>query len=122
MLVAEFVGTLLLVAVGVGACLEFGSPSIVQIALTFGLTVATIVQVSYGFFCHYHFINIHLANPFNLSAIVEIISFYCFPSNCILIYSLENARLIFWDICYLSCFLFNNSYHIRYKPNYVTRC
>lgn len=42
MLVAEFVGTLLLVAVGVGACL--GSPSIVQIALTFGLTVATIVQ------------------------------------------------------------------------------
>jgi len=46
MLVAEFVGTLLLVAVGVGACL--GSPSIVQIALTFGLTVATIVQVSYN--------------------------------------------------------------------------
>ncbi|XP_066251333.1 aquaporin AQPAe.a [Euwallacea similis] len=46
MLVAEFVGTLLLVAVGCGSCIgsHTGSPTIAQIALTFGFTVATIVQ------------------------------------------------------------------------------
>lgn len=44
MLAAEFIGTLILVTVGCGSCL--GNPTIVQIALTFGLTVAAIVQVS----------------------------------------------------------------------------
>lgn len=42
MLVAEFIGTLILVTVGCGSCI--GSPSIVQIALAFGLTVAALAQ------------------------------------------------------------------------------
>ncbi|XP_060525966.1 aquaporin AQPAe.a [Cylas formicarius] len=42
MLVAEFLGTLVLVAVGTGSCI--GTPTVVQIALTFGLTVATLAQ------------------------------------------------------------------------------
>ncbi|XP_030759041.1 aquaporin AQPAe.a isoform X3 [Sitophilus oryzae] len=41
-LVAEFLGTFILVAVGCGSCI--GSPTTVQIALTFGLTVAALVQ------------------------------------------------------------------------------
>ncbi|XP_063234768.1 aquaporin AQPAn.G-like [Bacillus rossius redtenbacheri] len=48
MLVAEFLGTLLLVLVGCGSTTahwsEGYSPSVVQIALAFGLAVATIVQ------------------------------------------------------------------------------
>jgi len=48
MLVAELVGTFFLVFVGCGSCIggwEDGyGPSIVQIALTFGITVATIAQ------------------------------------------------------------------------------
>ncbi|KAL8594288.1 hypothetical protein ACOMHN_000990 [Nucella lapillus] len=45
-IVAEFVGVLLLVLVGCGSCMslnENSSPSVVQIALCFGLSVATIV-------------------------------------------------------------------------------
>ncbi|XP_019764074.1 aquaporin AQPAe.a [Dendroctonus ponderosae] len=42
MLAAEFIGTLILVTVGCGSCL--GNPTIVQIALAFGLTVAALVQ------------------------------------------------------------------------------
>lgn len=47
-IVGEFVGTLVLVLVGCGSCLSVGSlgPSEVQIALTFGLVVATLAQVS----------------------------------------------------------------------------
>jgi len=56
MLLAEFVGTLLLVFIGCGSCLNWASgnqppvigwdqPTTVQIALTFGLAVATIAQV-----------------------------------------------------------------------------
>ncbi|CAH1134308.1 unnamed protein product [Ceutorhynchus assimilis] len=47
MLLAEFLGTLLLVAVGCGSCINMSGyldTPIVQIALTFGLMVATIVQ------------------------------------------------------------------------------
>lgn len=45
-IIAEFVGVLLLVLVGCGSCIsleEGGSSSVVQIALCFGLSVATIV-------------------------------------------------------------------------------
>lgn len=42
MLTAEFIGTLILVAVGCGSCI--GTPGIVQIALAFGLTVAGLAQ------------------------------------------------------------------------------
>lgn len=44
-IIAEFVGTLLLVLVGCGSCINLGSepPSTVQISLCFGLSVATIV-------------------------------------------------------------------------------
>ena len=41
-LLAEFVGTLLLLLVGCGSCLDGGT---VQIALAFGFSVATIVWV-----------------------------------------------------------------------------
>lgn len=50
MLIAEFLGTLLLVSIGIASTTNFGEgspePSIVQIALTFGLVVATLAQVS----------------------------------------------------------------------------
>lgn len=48
MLVAEFMGTLVLVLIGCGSCMTWGEdkPSLVQIALTFGLVVATLAQVS----------------------------------------------------------------------------
>lgn len=56
MLLAELIGTMLLVIVGCGSCLSApnaSSPSVVQIALTFGLTVATIVQcVGHVSGCH----------------------------------------------------------------------
>nr|XP_023027746.1 aquaporin AQPAe.a-like [Leptinotarsa decemlineata] len=45
MLVAECLGTLVLVFVGCGSCIELSAPAnYVQIALTFGLTVATLAQ------------------------------------------------------------------------------
>ncbi|ODM86811.1 Aquaporin AQPAe.a [Orchesella cincta] len=54
MLLAEFIGTLLLVFIGCGSCISWGGnqpaasgwdkPSIVQIALCFGIAVATIAQ------------------------------------------------------------------------------
>ncbi|XP_025830424.1 aquaporin AQPAn.G-like [Agrilus planipennis] len=45
MLAAEFIGTLFLVLIGCGSCIDYGdTPSTVQIALTFGLTVATLAQ------------------------------------------------------------------------------
>lgn len=51
MLVAEFIGTLFLVLIGCGACLKGWSPTyepgMVQIALAFGITVATMAQVTF---------------------------------------------------------------------------
>ncbi|KAG5878544.1 hypothetical protein JTB14_018584 [Gonioctena quinquepunctata] len=45
MLTAEFLGTFILVFIGCGSCIELDHPSnYVQIALTFGLTVATLAQ------------------------------------------------------------------------------
>lgn len=48
MLVAEFIGTLLLVSVGIASTTGFGDdkPSVPHIALCFGLVVATLAQVS----------------------------------------------------------------------------
>lgn len=49
MLIAEFLGTLLLVMIGIGSATAWpdtSGPSMVQIALTFGLVVATLAQVS----------------------------------------------------------------------------
>jgi glycerol uptake facilitator-like aquaporin len=48
MLIAEFLGTLLLVTIGIASTTGFGGgyePSIPQIALCFGLVVATLAQV-----------------------------------------------------------------------------
>ena len=47
-LLAEFLGTLVLVFVGCGSCTNWGdgAPTIVQISLAFGITVATMAQVS----------------------------------------------------------------------------
>lgn len=53
MLIAEFIGTLLLVMIGIGSTTGWGAdyqPSIVQIGLTFGLVVATLAQVSQTLF------------------------------------------------------------------------
>lgn len=49
MLIAEFLGTLLLVMIGIGSATAWpgtGGATMVQIALTFGLVVATLAQVS----------------------------------------------------------------------------
>ncbi|XP_073824191.1 aquaporin-like isoform X2 [Musca autumnalis] len=45
-LFGEMIGTFLLIVIGVGSCVGFDdwSPSVLQIALTFGLTVATLAQ------------------------------------------------------------------------------
>lgn len=48
-LIAEFLGTFLLVSIGIGSTIGWGNgyePSVPQIALTFGLVVATLAQVS----------------------------------------------------------------------------
>ena len=50
MLIAEFLGTLLLVSIGIASTTGWGAgyePSIPQIALCFGLVVATLAQVSF---------------------------------------------------------------------------
>jgi aquaporin rerated protein, invertebrate len=50
MLIAEFLGTMLLVSIGIASTTGWGNgyePSIPQIALTFGLVVATLAQVSF---------------------------------------------------------------------------
>jgi len=47
-LLAELIGTLILVFVGCGSCLKWkgtDAPSITQISLAFGITVATVAQV-----------------------------------------------------------------------------
>lgn len=46
-LLAEFIGTLLLVSIGIGSTIGWPdySPTLVQIAFTFGLVVATLAQV-----------------------------------------------------------------------------
>lgn len=51
MLVAEFIGTLLLVSVGIASTTGFGDdkPSVPHIALCFGLVVATLAQVSQSY-------------------------------------------------------------------------
>lgn len=49
MLIAEFLGTMLLVSIGIASTTGWGvpgEPSVPQIALTFGLLVATLAQVS----------------------------------------------------------------------------
>lgn len=55
MLFAELAGTFLLVIIGIGSCTSGAdwSPSVPQIAFTFGLTVATLAQVSYIIHTHY---------------------------------------------------------------------
>lgn len=47
-LIAEFLGTFLLVSIGIGSTTKYGDyvPTVLQIALTFGLVVATLAQVS----------------------------------------------------------------------------
>ena len=49
MLVAEFVGPLFLVLIGCASCVEGWnesySPHIVQVAISFGITIATMAQV-----------------------------------------------------------------------------
>lgn len=53
MLVAEFLGTLLLVSIGIASTTGWEkdyNPTIPQIALCFGLVVATLAQVSQYFF------------------------------------------------------------------------
>jgi len=51
MLIAEFVGTMFLVLIGCSSCVEGWaeqySVSIVQVALSFGVTIATMAQVKY---------------------------------------------------------------------------
>jgi aquaporin related protein len=50
MLIAEFLGTLLLVSIGIASTTGFGNagePSVVHIAFCFGLVVATLAQVSH---------------------------------------------------------------------------
>lgn len=52
MLIAEFLGTFLLVSIGIASTTGWGNgyePSMVQIALCFGLVVATLAQVSQYF-------------------------------------------------------------------------
>lgn len=52
MLIAEFLGTLLLVSIGIASTTNWDSsspPTIPQIALCFGLVVATLAQVSQKF-------------------------------------------------------------------------
>jgi Major intrinsic protein len=52
MLIAEFLGTMLLVSIGIASTTGWGNgyePTIPQIALTFGLVVATLAQVSRRF-------------------------------------------------------------------------
>lgn len=48
-LIAEFLGTFLLVSIGIGSTTKIGDyvPTVLQIALTFGLVVATLAQVSF---------------------------------------------------------------------------
>ncbi len=54
MLMAEFVGPLFLVLIGCASCVEGWneaySPHIVQVALSFGVTIATMAQVQYLIF------------------------------------------------------------------------
>lgn len=45
-LIAEFIGTFLLIVIGVGSCVGEQEPSIPRIALAFGLAVAAIAQVN----------------------------------------------------------------------------
>lgn len=57
-LIAEFLGTFLLVSIGISSTIGWGdgySPSVPQIALTFGLVVATLAQVS-----QFYFFNLYL--------------------------------------------------------------
>jgi aquaporin related protein len=60
MLVAEFLGTLLLVSIGIASTTGWEKdyePSIPQIALCFGLVVATLAQVSQYFFILYEYLS-----------------------------------------------------------------
>ena len=49
MLIAEFVGTMFLVLIGCAACVkgwdQSYSPTKIQVAISFGITIATMVQV-----------------------------------------------------------------------------
>lgn len=52
MLIAEFLGTFLLVSIGIGSTMgwagdDASKPTMTQIAFTFGLVVATLAQVSW---------------------------------------------------------------------------
>lgn len=54
-LLAEFLGTMLLVLVGCGSCIAWGSeaPSVLQIAIAFGFIIAAMVQVIFFIYTIY---------------------------------------------------------------------
>ena len=53
MLIAEFIGTMFLVLIGCASCVKgwdgdssTSSPTKIQVAISFGITIATMIQVS----------------------------------------------------------------------------
>ena len=77
MLIAEFLGTLLLVSIGIASTTGWEKdyePTIPQIALCFGLVVATLAQVSQYFL--YFSTNLHNKADKRLTALVKYIKVY----------------------------------------------
>ena len=75
MLVAEFLGTLLLVSIGIASTTGWEKdyePSIPQIALCFGLVVATLAQVSQYFFTTSLFLRISIIKRTNVDGTCQV--------------------------------------------------